>query len=172
MTEQASSLVTLYKHGWENYQQALVTTIASLSSEHLALPIAAHQRSIGELLAGSSIAKNSSSRGEQNGSSLCGWTNGQQFCQKLRHSRAYASKAEQSRIQRWLSTGLSSQPLDAICVQRKDKKRLSNHTSTPSQSTRCSFWIGYPKEPVQIHWLLCCRGGCICDSRPGYCSWC
>src|SRR5260370_32068881 len=45
----------------------------------------------------------------------------QQFCQQLRHSRAYASKAEQSRIQRWLSTGLSSQPLDAICVKRKDK---------------------------------------------------
>ena len=72
-------------------------------------------------MAGSSIAKNSPSKGEQNGSSQCGWTNGQQFCQKLRRSRAYASKAEQSRIQRWLSTGLSSQPLDAICVKRKDK---------------------------------------------------
>jgi len=30
-------------------------------------------------VAGSYLAKNSSSRGEQNGSSLCGWTNGQQF---------------------------------------------------------------------------------------------
>jgi uncharacterized damage-inducible protein DinB len=50
MTEQASPLVTFYKQGWENYQQALVKTIASLSSEQLALPIAAHYRSIGELL--------------------------------------------------------------------------------------------------------------------------
>ena len=50
MTEQASPLVTFYKQGWENYQQALVKTIASLSSEQLALPIAAHNRSIGELL--------------------------------------------------------------------------------------------------------------------------
>jgi uncharacterized damage-inducible protein DinB len=50
MTEQASPLVTFYTHGWEHYQQALVKTIASLSSEQLALPIAAHYRSIGELL--------------------------------------------------------------------------------------------------------------------------
>ena len=39
MTEQASPLVTFYKQGWEHYQQALVKTIASLSSEQLALPI-------------------------------------------------------------------------------------------------------------------------------------
>jgi uncharacterized damage-inducible protein DinB len=50
MKEQSPTLITYYK-GWENYQQALVKTIISLSSEQLALPIAAHQRSIGELLA-------------------------------------------------------------------------------------------------------------------------
>ncbi len=49
MTEQASPLITFYKQGWESYQHALVKTIASLSSEHLTLPIAAHSRSIGEL---------------------------------------------------------------------------------------------------------------------------
>ena len=88
------------------------------------------------------IAKNSSSRGEQNGSSLCGWANGQQFCQKLRHSRAYASKAEQSRIhQRWLSTGLSSQPLDAICVKRKDRLNNSLHIEKP-------IVIATQKEPL------------------------
>jgi uncharacterized damage-inducible protein DinB len=51
MTEQVSPLITFYKHGWENYQQALVKTIAPLSSQQLALPIAAHYCSIGELLA-------------------------------------------------------------------------------------------------------------------------
>ena len=51
MTEQAFPLVTFYKHGWENYQQALVATIAPLSSEQLALPVASHYVSIGELLA-------------------------------------------------------------------------------------------------------------------------
>ncbi len=50
MTEQASPLITFYKHGWENYQQALVKTIASLSSEQLAFPIVAQYRSMGELL--------------------------------------------------------------------------------------------------------------------------
>ncbi|GCF08632.1 DinB family protein [Dictyobacter arantiisoli] len=51
MTEQTSPLVTFYKRGWENYQHALVQTIALLSSEQLFLPLAAHQRSIGEQLA-------------------------------------------------------------------------------------------------------------------------
>ncbi len=50
MIEQVSPLITFYKHGWENYQQALVKTIAPLSSEQLAFPIAAHHLSIGELL--------------------------------------------------------------------------------------------------------------------------
>src|SRR5258707_10023081 len=50
MTEQASPLITFYKHGWEHYQQALVKTIASLSSEQLTLPVAPHYRLIGELL--------------------------------------------------------------------------------------------------------------------------
>src|SRR6185437_9824132 len=50
MTEQASPLATFYKPGWENYQQAVVQTIASLSSEQLALSLGPHQRSIGELL--------------------------------------------------------------------------------------------------------------------------
>jgi uncharacterized damage-inducible protein DinB len=49
MTEQASALITFYK-GWENYQQGLVETIASLSSEQLAFPIASHHWSIGMLL--------------------------------------------------------------------------------------------------------------------------
>lgn len=51
MTEQASPLVTFYKLGWENHQQAVIKTIASLSSEQLALPAAPHYMSIGELLA-------------------------------------------------------------------------------------------------------------------------
>jgi uncharacterized damage-inducible protein DinB len=51
MTEQGSPLATFYKPGWENYQQALVQTIAPLSSEQLALFLGPHQRSIGELLA-------------------------------------------------------------------------------------------------------------------------
>jgi uncharacterized damage-inducible protein DinB len=46
MTEQTSPLVTFYKQGWENYQQAFVKTIGSLSSEQLALPIAPHHWSI------------------------------------------------------------------------------------------------------------------------------
>jgi uncharacterized damage-inducible protein DinB len=50
MTEQASPLITFYKQGWENHHQALVKTVASLSSEQLALPIALQQRSIGDLL--------------------------------------------------------------------------------------------------------------------------
>jgi uncharacterized damage-inducible protein DinB len=50
MTEQASPLITFYKQGWENYQQALVKTIAPLSSEQLALPIAPHHWPIGMLL--------------------------------------------------------------------------------------------------------------------------
>jgi uncharacterized damage-inducible protein DinB len=51
MTEQASPLVTFYKQGWENYQQALVKTIIPLSSEQLAHPVAPHYVSIGALLA-------------------------------------------------------------------------------------------------------------------------
>jgi hypothetical protein len=39
MTEQASPLIAFYKHGWEHYQQALVKTIESLSSEQLTIPI-------------------------------------------------------------------------------------------------------------------------------------
>ena len=50
MTEQESPLIVFYKHGWENYQQALVQTIASLSSEQLALPVTPHHWSIGQLL--------------------------------------------------------------------------------------------------------------------------
>jgi len=50
MTEQVSPLVTFYKHGWENHQQAVIKTIASLSSVQLATPLAPDQRSMGELL--------------------------------------------------------------------------------------------------------------------------
>jgi uncharacterized damage-inducible protein DinB len=51
MTEQTSPLVAFYKQGWENYHQALVKTIISLSFEQLALPIVQHHWSIGMLLA-------------------------------------------------------------------------------------------------------------------------
>lgn len=51
MTEQVSPLATFYKPGWENYQQAIVKTIAPLSSEQLALSVAPYSMSIGELLA-------------------------------------------------------------------------------------------------------------------------
>jgi uncharacterized damage-inducible protein DinB len=50
MTEQVFPLATFYKPGWENYQQAIVQTIASLTSEQLALTAGPLQRSIGELL--------------------------------------------------------------------------------------------------------------------------
>ena len=50
MTTQASPLVTFYQPGWENYQQAIVKAIAPLTSEQLALPVASHYLSIGELL--------------------------------------------------------------------------------------------------------------------------
>jgi uncharacterized damage-inducible protein DinB len=50
MTEQVSPLTTFYKPGWENYQQALIRTIAPLSSEQLSLSSGPQQRSIGELL--------------------------------------------------------------------------------------------------------------------------
>lgn len=50
MTEQGAPLSTFYKPGWEHYQQALIHTIASLSSEQLALSLGPQQRSIGELL--------------------------------------------------------------------------------------------------------------------------
>src|SRR6266852_8207167 len=50
MTEQVSPLATLYKPGWEHYQQAVILTIAPLSSEQLALSVEPQQRSIGELL--------------------------------------------------------------------------------------------------------------------------
>ncbi|GCE07192.1 DinB family protein [Dictyobacter aurantiacus] len=50
MTEQVSPLATFYKPGWENYQQAIVKTIAALSHEQLALPVTTHYRSMRELL--------------------------------------------------------------------------------------------------------------------------
>lgn len=51
MTERTSPLVTFYRQGWENHHQALVATIAPLSSEQLAHPVASHYVSIGALLA-------------------------------------------------------------------------------------------------------------------------
>lgn len=51
MTEQGSPLITFYKHGWENYQQAIVKTIAPLTASQLALPAGPQYVSIGELLA-------------------------------------------------------------------------------------------------------------------------
>src|SRR5690349_9023099 len=50
MIEQVSPLITFYRQGWENYQQALVKSIAPLSSTQLALPVAPNYVSIGELL--------------------------------------------------------------------------------------------------------------------------
>jgi uncharacterized damage-inducible protein DinB len=50
MTEPVAPLATFYKPGWENYQHALVQTIASLSVEQLTLSPEPQQRSIGELL--------------------------------------------------------------------------------------------------------------------------
>jgi len=49
MTEQAIPLITFYK-GWETYQQSLLESVAPLSPEQLAFPIALHQRPIGTLL--------------------------------------------------------------------------------------------------------------------------
>ncbi|HEX3723953.1 MAG TPA: DinB family protein [Nitrolancea sp.] len=50
MSEQVSPLATFYKPGWENYQQAVTKTIATLSSEQLTLPVAPGYLSIRELL--------------------------------------------------------------------------------------------------------------------------
>lgn len=50
MTAPVAPLATLYKPGWENYQHAVVHTIAPLSSEQLARPVAPHYLSIRELL--------------------------------------------------------------------------------------------------------------------------
>lgn len=49
MTERVFPLITFYQ-GWETYQQSLVETIAPLSSEQLALPVASHHWSIGMVL--------------------------------------------------------------------------------------------------------------------------
>ena len=46
MTEQVPTLITFYQ-GWKTYQRMLVEMIAPLSPEHLALPMASHQRTIG-----------------------------------------------------------------------------------------------------------------------------
>ncbi len=51
MSEQVSPLITFYQQGWENYQQAIIKSIASLSSEQLACPVAPRYISIGGLLA-------------------------------------------------------------------------------------------------------------------------
>ena len=50
MTAYVSPLALYYKPGWENHQRALLQTIASLSSEQLALPPGTEQRAIGDLL--------------------------------------------------------------------------------------------------------------------------
>ena len=46
MTEQTLPLITFYQ-GWQTYQQSLLETIAPLSSEQLALPVAPHHWTIG-----------------------------------------------------------------------------------------------------------------------------
>jgi uncharacterized damage-inducible protein DinB len=46
MAAQPLPLITFYK-GWENFQQSLVETIAPLSSEQLAFPVAPHHWTIG-----------------------------------------------------------------------------------------------------------------------------
>jgi uncharacterized damage-inducible protein DinB len=46
MTEHTLPLITFYQ-GWETYQQSLVETIAPLSPEQLALPVAPHHWTIG-----------------------------------------------------------------------------------------------------------------------------
>ncbi len=48
MIEQALPLITFYQ-GWETYQQSLVETIAPLSAEQLALPVAAHHWPVGRV---------------------------------------------------------------------------------------------------------------------------
>jgi uncharacterized damage-inducible protein DinB len=50
MAEQQTNLLLFYQ-GWDAYQALLVKAIAPLSSEHLALRVAPHLRSIGENVA-------------------------------------------------------------------------------------------------------------------------
>src|SRR5260370_34096529 len=47
MAEQPTNLLPFYQ-GWDAYQALLIKAIAPLSSEHLALRVAPHLRSIGE----------------------------------------------------------------------------------------------------------------------------
>jgi len=49
MTEHTLPLITFYQ-GWQTYQHSLVETIAPLPREQLALPVAPHHWSIGQLL--------------------------------------------------------------------------------------------------------------------------
>src|SRR5258708_13941799 len=50
MAEQPTNLLPFYQ-GWDAYQALLIKAIAPLSSEHLALRVAPHLRSIGENVA-------------------------------------------------------------------------------------------------------------------------
>lgn len=50
MAQQPTNLLSFYQ-GWDAYQALLIKAIAPLSSEHLALRVAPHLRSIGENVA-------------------------------------------------------------------------------------------------------------------------
>src|SRR6185436_17197412 len=50
MTEQQTDLLSSYK-GWDTYQALLIKALAPLSSEELALRVAPHLRSVGEIVA-------------------------------------------------------------------------------------------------------------------------
>jgi uncharacterized damage-inducible protein DinB len=112
MTEQPSPLVTFYKHGWENYQQAIVKTIAPLSSEQLALPVAPHYLSIGGLLThliDARVSWFSAWMGEENADMVRWWSSDEPAVHEAAELAAMLEKTWQvisSALDRWTSADL------------------------------------------------------------------
>ncbi len=90
MAEQASPLVMFYKQGWENYQQALVATVAPLSSEQLSFLVAPHYLSIGGLLAHMIDARVSWFSGwmEEEHAAMAHWREGRKADEPVVHEAA------------------------------------------------------------------------------------
>jgi len=76
-------------------------------------------------------------RSELRNKLLFKWTNGHDLCQKVRHSRGYASKAEPYCFQTWRSTGFTRQLLDRICVISEDISIVKSHNG---HACAPNFW--------------------------------
>ena len=112
MSEQTHPFITSYKEGWENHHQAIVKTIASLSSEQLALPVASHYVSIGMLLAHMIDARVSwfyAWMGEENAAMVHWWENSEPVVHEAAELAAMFEKTWQviaSALDRWTSADL------------------------------------------------------------------